>query len=320
MRILIAEDDPVCCRLLEATLERHGYEVVVACDGNEASRLLRAQGAPRLAVLDWMMPGIDGIQLCRQIRTEADWPYVYVILLTSRDRKQDVIEGLDAGADDYLVKPFDAHELKARLCAGRRIIELQDQLIAARESLREQATHDSLTALWNRPAILDILQRELERARRFSVSVGVIMADVDHFKQVNDTRGHLVGDAVLREIGRRMLACLRPYDTIGRYGGEEFLVVLPECDGMTTFGLAQRLLETINGTPIACPDGPVYTTLSLGAVSSTDGAVTDPAGLLRAADAALYQAKSAGRNRVEMAPVWPLAADLTQVSTAKAQL
>src|SRR5207245_2165972 len=154
-----------------------------------------------------------------EVRAAEGQPYVYILMLTAKDRKQDVIEGLEAGADDYLVKPFDTHELKARLKTGRRIIELQDQLIAARETLRVQATHDSLTGLLNRAAILEILERELARARRLGSPVGVIMADLDHFKKVNDTHGHLAGDAVLREAARRIGASLRLYDTVGRYGG-----------------------------------------------------------------------------------------------------
>jgi two-component system, cell cycle response regulator len=245
VKILLAEDDLVSRRLLEAFLKRYEYEVVVVGDGTQASRLLQEEQGPRLAILDWMMPGMDGPQVCREVRGLQDRPYVYLILLTAKDRKEDIIAGLEAGADDYLTKPFDAHELKARLNAGRRILNLQDQLITAREALRVQATHDSLTGLLNRGAILEVLGRELARSDRLGTSLGVIMADLDHFKHINDTHGHLAGDAVLREAARRMRLCLRSYDVIGRYGGEEFLIVLPDCDALSTLSLAERLRECI---------------------------------------------------------------------------
>jgi diguanylate cyclase (GGDEF)-like protein len=301
MKILIAEDDLVYRRLLEGTLARWGYAVVAAGDGLEARAVLQADEAPRLAILDWMMPGVDGIDVCREVRRQTDKPYIYVLLLTAKDRKPDLIQGLEAGADDYLVKPFDASELKARLSAGRRIIDLQDQLIAAREALRVQATHDPLTGVWNRAAILEILARELARARRQGAPLGVIMADLDHFKRVNDTRGHLAGDAVLREAAQRLSGALRPYDAIGRYGGEEFLIVLPGCDEARTFALAERLREGLGARPVAFAGEPIPVTISLGTTAYDAASMAEAAALLGTADAALYRAKDAGRNRVERA-------------------
>jgi diguanylate cyclase (GGDEF)-like protein len=242
---------------------------------------------------------MDGIQVCRDLRKQTEKPYVYVLLLTARDRKKDMIEGLEAGADDYLIKPFDASELKARLNAGRRILDLQDQLIAAREALRVQATHDPLTGLWNHAAILEILERDLARAKREGTPLGVIMADLDHFKRINDTYLHLAGDAVLREATRRLSAVLRPYDSIGRYGGEEFLVVLPGCDLAATLGTAERLRECINAVPIEVPEGKIPVTISLGITAGGDGHPGDASNLLRTSDAALILAKRNGRDRVE---------------------
>ncbi len=300
MRSLIAEDDPVSRRVLEAFLIKWGYEVVAACDGAEAWRLLQQKDAPQLAILDWMMPAMDGVELCREIRKRAERPYVYIVLVTAKGRRQDILEGLDSGADDYLTKPFDAQELKARVRAGRRILDLQDELVRAREALREQATHDHLTCLWNRAGILDIMERELNRAQREGTPLGLIMADLDHFKRINDTYGHLPGDAVLLEAARRMHSSVRPYDAIGRYGGEEFLIVLPGCDAPDVVNQAERLRVCISAEPIETPEGRIAITLSLGVAAVPKGIEADLDSLLRTVDAALYRAKNRGRNRVEL--------------------
>ncbi len=300
MKILIAEDDSVSRRLLEAFLSKWGYEVIVATNGAEAWRIFEQDEAPRLALLDWMMPELDGIEVCRRVRVREARPYVYMVLLTARSQKQDLLKALEAGADDYLTKPFDADELRARLHVGRRIIELQDALIAARETMRFQATHDSLTGVFNHTEILGALRRELSRAGRDGTSVGVIMADLDHFKRVNDTRGHLAGDVVLREAVQRMVSCVRAYDAIGRYGGEEFLVVVPSSDARGTLVLAERIRARIEASPIETPAGAIGVTASMGVALS--GAHTrDAQTLLCAADAALYLAKEHGRNGVELA-------------------
>ncbi len=298
MRILIAEDERVSRHLLETFLVKWGYEVVTANDGAEAWRHLQGDDAPRLVILDWMMPARNGVELCRELRKRSVEPYTYILLVTAKGQKQDILEGLEAGADDYLTKPFDPHELRARLRAGRRILELQEQLISAREQLRVEATHDPLTGLWNRAAILEILQRELARSDRQKVPVGVIMADVDRFKFINDTYGHLTGDAVLREAARRMGSSIRSYDSIGRYGGEEFLVVTPGCD-TTALSQAERLRDCISREPIDVPEGTLFVTLSVGVAANCQAKQADQ--LVRAADAALYRAKRAGRNRVELA-------------------
>ena len=215
-RILIAEDDPVSRRVLETLLKKWGHEIVVANDGLEAVRLLESREAPRLAVLDWMMPGLEGVQVCQRIRQDTTRPYMYLLLLTARSQKDDLVRGLESGADDYLTKPFDAQELRARLHVGKRILELQDNLIAAREKLLYQATHDALTGISNRGVSLDALRRERSRQTRESGFFAIMLLDIDHFKYVNDTYGHIAGDAVLTEAAQRIKSCIRPYDTLGR--------------------------------------------------------------------------------------------------------
>jgi diguanylate cyclase (GGDEF)-like protein len=291
MRILLAEDEEHLGRLLGEMIRPWGYEPVLVLDGETALQMLRAIDAPRLALLDWVMPGMDGIQVCREVRKD-DRPYTYLVLVTGQGGRQQMIDGLEAGADDFLAKPVDALELKARLTVGQRIITLQ-------ENLRVLATHDGLTGLWNRAAILDILERERDRARREGRPLSVVLADLDHFKRINDTHGHLAGDQVLRQAAQRMQGMLRPYDMVGRYGGEEFLVVLPGCDGRSAVGLAERLRRAIADEPIQVDKGRIAVTLSLG-ISSFTGEGPTAADLLRIADEALYRAKAAGRDRAEV--------------------
>jgi diguanylate cyclase (GGDEF)-like protein len=302
MRILIAEDDPVSRRLLEVKLVKWGYDVVVTCDGDEAWEAIRAEDAPRLAILDWMMPGVDGVEICRRMRREAREPYTYIILLTALHRDEDLVAGMEAGADDYITKPFKTGELKVRLRAGRRIIDLQNNLIEAREALRKKAAHDPLTGLWNQEEILGILEKELDRVERRGGHISVVMADLDYFKRVNDTHGHLAGDTVLRLTAKSMLSMIRKYDSVGRYGGEEFLIVLPGSDREGASALAERLRLGIEGEIMDTPEGMIRVTFSLGvATYGGRGRHHDVNALVRRADTALYAAKENGRNRVEIA-------------------
>jgi two-component system, cell cycle response regulator len=317
-RILIAEDDLISRRVLERFLAKWGFEVVLASNGSEAWQVLQKDDSPRLAVLDWMMPELEGVQVCQMVRKLNDRPYVYILLLSARSQKQDILEGLKAGADDYLTKPFDAEELQARLYVGKRIIELQDNLIAARETLRFQATHDGLTRLVNRREILEVLRREMARQRREKHSLGVALADLDHFKSINDTYGHAAGDAVLTEAARRMTASLRAYDAVGRYGGEEFLVIAPSSDELGTVALAERVRAAISSPPMSACTTLADVTMSLGVAASAGQNPADAEALLRAADAALYRAKERGRNRVELATPADLEAAMQPVGVEHA--
>jgi two-component system cell cycle response regulator len=296
MRILIADDDPVSRRLLEATLGRLGHEVVSVADGTAAMAALLAPDGPRLAVLDWMMPGADGLAVCRAIR-QHHGPYVYIILLTSHNRHEDLVAGLDAEADDFLTKPLDVVELRARLRSGERVIGLQEGLLEAQEAQRRLASHDDLTGLWNRRMILERLVTELHRARRESTHVGVALVDLDHFKQVNDTYGHAAGDGVLRHAADRMRTILRDYDYLGRYGGEEFLIVVSNAGAVAVAEVAERCRRAVADQPAVIGDRRVAVTISAG-VATTHAAGYDDLALIQAADAALYQAKAEGRNRV----------------------
>jgi two-component system, cell cycle response regulator len=296
MKVLVADDDPVSRRLVQMSLSNAGYPIVTACNGTEALALLEQENGPQLAVLDWMMPEMDGVEVCRIIRKAAREPYVYILLLTARGHQTEIIQGLEAGADDYITKPFDLHELKARLRTGKRIVELQGQLIGAREQLRVQATHDSLTGIFNRMAIMAALEKELSRSIREGGSVAVMMVDIDHFKSVNDIHGHQAGDIVLRETAQKMLASVRPYDSIGRCGGEEFLVIAPGCGLIAAAAQAERLRQFISMQAVQVDDAAIPTTISIGVAAACDPAELTQ--VLRAADEALYLAKKEGRNRV----------------------
>jgi two-component system, cell cycle response regulator len=321
MQILVAEDNPVFQSMLRNMLGKWGYEVVLADNGERAWEILQGAQAPPLALLDWMMPGLDGVEVCRRLREAAQSTaqpptqsrYVYVILLTAKTDKKDLLEGMDAGADDYVTKPFNTHELRVRLRAGRRILDLQEQLLRAQEALREQATHDGLTELWNRTSILEILQKEAARSARESVPLAVLMTDLDNFKKVNDTYGHLVGDSVLRETANRLRGNVRTYDAVGRYGGEEFLVVLPGCDEAGGVAQAQRLLESIGGQPIQTSAGELAVTCSLGLSWTGEPDPSATKELLNLADSALYTAKRTGRNRVAVQVAECPSADLQSV-------
>jgi two-component system, cell cycle response regulator len=299
VKILIADDSIVSRHLLEATLRKWGYDVTVACDGAEALDLLQREDAPSLIILDWMMPGMTGLEVCRRIRQRGSEPYTYILLLTSKSQKEDLIEGMEAGADDYITKPFDQSELQVRLRAGTRLVDLQSQLLSAREALRDQAERDSLTRLWNRSSILDHLGRELARSEREARPLGVVVVDLDHFKQVNDGHGHLAGDAVLREAARRMQNSIRQYDAIGRYGGEEFLILLPGCGEADSYSQADRLRKQLALTEMSVNDTSIRVTASFGVTSALPGDVVTAEELIRKADEALYVAKKCGRNRVE---------------------
>ena len=296
MRILIADDDSMSLRLLEKTLERDGYEVTAVTNGRKAVEEMCRPEGPRLALLDWVMPGLDGPAICREVRKQRGLRHVHLVLLTSKNSKKDIVQGLESGADDYLIKPFDPEELRARLLTGLRILHLEDSLLEAREEMLYKATHDSLTSLLNRGTIIELLAREFVRTRREIRSTTVVMGDLDHFKLVNDTHGHLVGDEVLREVGRRLLGSVRSYDFVGRYGGEEFLLVLNNCGSDKALDRADQIRSAVSRLPISTSKGPLSITLSVGAYASPGEDQSAVEEVLCVVDRALYEAKAAGRD------------------------
>ena len=302
MKILVAEDDHLSRMILQKSLEKAGYEVIAVDNGLTALSTLDADDPPRLALLDWVMPERDGVEVCREIRCRRDAAYTYVILLSSKESKQEIVQGLEAGADDYLTKPYNEEELKARLRAGERILELEDHLVEARENMRFQATHDPLTSLWNRGVIEELLSREINRSQREQTCTVVMLCDVDHFKQVNDQFGHNTGDDVLRELARRLQRSVRSYDMVGRFGGEEFLVILNRCDAASAASRAENIRAAVAKKPFPTRSNSLSITISVGLALSTefDGHTLDQ--LLCAVDQALYAAKGAGRNCVRKAP------------------
>ncbi|MHB1793554.1 MAG: GGDEF domain-containing response regulator [Acidobacteriaceae bacterium] len=301
MRILIADDEVTSLRLLERTLQRAGYEVTVVGNGREAADQLCSPDGPRLALLDWGMPELDGPGVCREVRRQLNQRYVYIVLLTARNSKLDVVEGLESGADDYMVKPFNIEELKARLRTGARILQLEDKLVEAREDMRFRATHDPLTSLLNRGTIMDLLKQELTRSSRESGCTVVMLGDLDHFKSVNDTHGHVVGDEVLQGVAHRLLTAMRSYDLVGRYGGEEFLIVLNNCALASASERAEQIRRIIANSPLPTSHGKLPVTMSLGVIASAAWGRLPAEEVLREVDAALYAAKAAGRNCCSLA-------------------
>jgi diguanylate cyclase (GGDEF)-like protein len=300
-RILIADDDGLSRHLLEVTLAKWGYDVTTCKTGADAWQVLEHDGAPQLAILDWEMPHLAGPEVCRRLRERGAERYTYVILLTGRSHKQDLITGMNAGADDYLTKPFDAHELDVRLRAATRILDLQHELITTREALRIQAMRDPLTGLLNHRAIVEAVTTELHRVRRESRPMGVALADLDSFKPINDTYGHAAGDAVLVEAARRLRGSIRPYDDIGRTGGEEFLIIAPGCSLDCVRSIAERMRIALACEPFHVNTRSLPVTCSIGVASTAEHPGRDVEWLIRAADAALYRAKAAGRNAVREA-------------------
>jgi two-component system, cell cycle response regulator len=292
MKILLVEDSYIERTKLGSFLTDWGYEWTGVGSGTEAVKLLDAPNPPELALLDWVLPGLDGIDVLRRIRKLTQGNYIYTVMLTAKTQKKDRLMAMEAGADDYLSKPVDPMELRSRIVVAKRILDLQ-------QSLRFAATHDFLTTILNRSEILAALEREVARGTRDDKPASIILADVDHFKRVNDTLGHGAGDEVLKEAARRLKADLRPYDMVGRYGGEEFLLILPGCKLANGVKRADEIRKIVAGQPIATPAGNTSITVSMGVTASDHSRLCTPAEFLQEADASLYRAKNNGRNRVE---------------------
>lgn len=299
MKILLAEDDPISLRMMERALRQSGYEVITVNNGRDAADILADPDGPRLALIDWVMPELDGPGVCREVRNRHRESYVYILLLTAKQTTEDTVNGLAAGADDYLTKPCHPGELEARLHTGRRILLLEDKLVEAREDMRYKATHDPLTSLWDRGAILGLLRSELSRSTRAGTPVSLLLCDVDRFKNVNDTYGHLAGDEVLRETATRLSRSVRGHDAIGRYGGEEFLMVLSDCGHNDIRERADDIRRSISRAPFFVGQHKMNISLSIGAITLSHWDQSIPIErFLSEADAALYRAKAAGRNCV----------------------
>ncbi len=304
MKALVVEDDLSTRLLIKKIVENEGYEVLEAKDGYEGwSIFQKEKGNIYIALLDWKMPKMDGIEVCRRIRKTSITHYVYVLFLTSKRNIEAIVEGLETGGDDYMTKPFARKELVSRIRVAGRIITLEHELNEANRKLQVLAITDPLTGLLNRREFLKRLQDEMYRVSREKRFYGLIMLDIDHFKRVNDTLGHTTGDMVLIEIADRLKAELRPYDLIGRYGGEEFLIGIPEANSKTGRDIAERIRVAICKKPFHARNNELDISASFGITSAIpEGNTKDITHLLEAmierADSALYRAKDAGRNRI----------------------
>ena len=307
-KILLVDDSLIYQQIVKKHLHDWGFEVSLAKDGEEAWKLLQQPDSPRLVVMDWVMPKLDGVELVRRLRAlPSTFPYTYTLLLTGKDSQSDLLSAMEAGVDDYLTKPFDDLELKARLLAGQRVIQLQNKLLEAHKILEHTASHDHLTGLMNRRAIVGSLQRELSRSRRERSPLAVAMIDLDCFKSVNDELGHLFGDETLQEVARRFQSQLRDYDFIGRYGGEEFLLILPGCDLGAALARTNQIRSFVGRTGVSAHGKCAPITVSIGVAVATGHLDVDIKSLIDQADRGLYEAKKNGRNRVDH--VNPLATD-----------
>jgi len=301
--LLLVEDNVPTRGLLEICLKKAGYQVTSVEDGRTASRILKERFFP-IVITDWMMPEMDGLELCRRIRRGRLPGYTYIILLTSKDSKQDAILALEAGADDYLVKPVDRHELIARLKPCRRLLALERALKKANEEKRVLSITDPLTGLYNRRYLTERLPREIKRARRYGRPLSLIMSDIDHFKEVNDRFGHHIGDLVLKKIAGYFQKALREgVDWVARYGGEEFLIVLPETDIQGAWATAERLCIGISERAFTIKGNRIGIKASFGVSGSLplEKRKKESADdLIDEADRCLYEAKKEGRNRVKV--------------------
>ncbi|PIP38032.1 MAG: diguanylate cyclase response regulator [Desulfobacterales bacterium CG23_combo_of_CG06-09_8_20_14_all_51_8] len=295
MRVLVAEDDSATRSVLAGMLKKKGHDVVEAANGLEAWLSLQQPEAPMLAILDWIMPEMDGLDLLRRIRSIQTEQPIYIIMLTIKGEKTNIITGLQAGADDYLPKPFDYGELCARVEVGLRVTEMRVKLLEARNALAHEAAHDPLTGMLNRRAILNHLHKELSRASRHGDLLVIGMFDIDHFKKVNDTYGHKAGDEILIGLSHILSGSIREYDSLGRIGGEEFLMITPMKPGTEPELLFNRLCNIVSESRINTKSGVLSITVSIGVAYANTKSTVD--GLLESADAALYRAKSEGRNR-----------------------
>jgi two-component system cell cycle response regulator len=298
--ILIVDDSPVYRKLIEQILSGGVYSLSFACSGSEALKSY-CQNSPDIVITDWIMPDFSGLELCQHIRADKTSSYTYVILMTSNTEKDGVVKGLEAGADDYLVKPFDSSEMLARIGVGRRIIDLHRQLERESAELEEVARTDSLTGLPNRRAIEEWTSKQLKGASRHGFPLWVVLGDLDSFKEINDSFGHEAGDIVLRTFASTLKKGTRDSDMCGRLGGDEFLLVISHVSAENVDMAVNRFREQFSALSFPFVGRSVSVTATFGIAGSERGDLKDFDALVRKADEMLYEAKRAGRNCVRVA-------------------
>jgi two-component system cell cycle response regulator len=301
LQVLVVDDSPVYRKLVQQALEGNPYSLMFAKSGREALELF-ARHLPAMVITDWLMPDFSGLDLCQQLRADIHRGYTYIILLTSIAEKGNVVKGLAAGADDYLTKPFDPGELLARIGVGRRIIDLHRQIDAKNKLLEEMAHSDSLTGLPNRRAIEEWAARQLRAAARHGFPYWVVLADLDSFKSINDTYGHVGGDAMLKKFADMLKTVVRASDICGRLGGDEFVMVITHVEAEAIFKTVERFREQLAQQQFELAFERVSITASFGIAGPNGKENIDFTTLLRRADKALYAAKRAGRNLIRTEP------------------
>jgi two-component system cell cycle response regulator len=306
MKVLIVESNETSRKSLYESLDGWGYQVSAVDDPAAVMGSIQRESPPSMVLVGTLADSTPVKQLCRSIREFGEKPYIYVLLLAEKGKSEEILEFLEAGADDYVTRPFDELELKARLRAGKRILDLRDELRRAQATIGYQAYHDPLTGLWNRGAIIDALQRELARVRREKAPVGLLMVSIDGLKDINDKYGHMAGDAAIRATARELRSSLRPYDAIGRYGGEAFVIIVTGCDSRSSMKQAERFFGVLKGRTVdisqwgkfvSGKDSALPILYSIGVISGTGE--HDSETLLKSLEGALRQARTAGGNRIE---------------------
>ena len=299
MKVLVVDDDPGVIMELSILLKRWGYEVASARNGQEAlEHLMVSDVKSQIIIVDWMMEEMDGLELCKRLRADPLLPYCFIILLSAYAESEDIVRGLDAGADDYLMKPYNPDELQSRIRAGVRIINLNQSLEEANSRLQIVASTDMLTDLLNRGAILNVLHDELARSEREQIPLAVAMIDIDHFKILNDEYQHVEGDQILREFSQCLKSGLRTYDAVGRYGGEEFIIIMPNIPEQASHEAMERLRQEIESTTFLEGTHKVTLTASFGIAWGIPSTPSQSEQFIREADAMLFQVKENGRNGV----------------------
>jgi diguanylate cyclase (GGDEF)-like protein len=296
--IAIVDDDAAIRRLVKLFLKRAGYEIREYTTGQELRDALPNEQWD-LVILDRRLPDLDGVVLAHELKSTADFRARYIIMLTGEDEQEDKIEGLELGADDYITKPFQYPELLARIRAGKRIVDLQNELVETNKRLERLSVTDGLTQLHNHRYFQDELAKAFEESQRYQRPLSLAMIDIDFFKKINDTYGHAVGDDVLKRAAALFRSSVRSTDLVARYGGEEFAVMMPETalqDGIT---FAEKIRTLLESTPLETQAGPVQATVSLGVASVPLSRIHSAKELIVAADKALYRAKRGGRNQVQ---------------------